>query len=80
MLSSFFSRSPRCGPTPFKYSMGLDNMCDEEGIVYTFLAKITIANLLTILNDKGSYHLPFTIPLPAAMIFPTTQIAFPLRT
>jgi len=26
MLSSFFNKSARSGPTPFKYSMGWDNI------------------------------------------------------
>lgn len=44
MPSSFFSRSARCGPTPFKYSIGLDNMCEEEEMMYLFLTKIAIAS------------------------------------
>lgn len=28
MFSSFFRRSARRGPTPFRYSTGLDNMAD----------------------------------------------------
>ena len=40
MASSFFNRSPRWGPTPFKYSIGLDNMCDENEIISAFPTKI----------------------------------------
>ena len=36
MLASFFSRSAFNGPTPFKYSMGVANMCDEEEIMNQF--------------------------------------------
>jgi hypothetical protein len=30
--SSFFKRSPRCGPTPLRYSIGLDNIVGETEI------------------------------------------------
>jgi len=30
MFSSFFSRSPLWGPTPFRYSIGFDNMLEDE--------------------------------------------------
>jgi hypothetical protein len=40
MPSSFLNKSARCGPTPFKYSIGLDNMFAEEEIVYNFQTKI----------------------------------------
>jgi hypothetical protein len=39
MLSSFFSHSALCGPTPFKYSIGLDNMLGEEEIDQCFKQK-----------------------------------------
>ncbi len=32
MESSFFNNSPRWGPTPFRYSMGLDNIEDTDEI------------------------------------------------
>jgi hypothetical protein len=32
MPSSFLNNSAFCGPTPFKYSIGLANMLCEDGI------------------------------------------------
>jgi len=32
IFNSFFNNSARCGPTPFKYSMGLASMVDREEI------------------------------------------------
>jgi len=40
MLSSFFNSSALCGPTPFRYSIGLDNMVGVEEIILCFDAKI----------------------------------------
>ena len=39
MLSSFFKRSARNGPTPFRYSMGVANMFDEAEMIVAFLQK-----------------------------------------
>lgn len=33
MFNSFLKRSAFCGPTPFKYSIGLANICDEKEII-----------------------------------------------
>jgi hypothetical protein len=38
--SSFLRRSPFCGPTPLRYSMGLDNMFDIDLISNRFETKI----------------------------------------
>jgi len=37
--SSFLSNSAFKGPTPFKYSMGLDNMLFADEIMYFFLQR-----------------------------------------
>jgi hypothetical protein len=41
MSNSFFKRSARCGPTPFRYSTGFDNMfgADEIKIFETKIAE-----------------------------------------
>ena len=39
MFNSFFSRSARCGPTPFKYSIGLDNMSTVCASFFIFYLK-----------------------------------------
>ncbi|HMG81774.1 MAG TPA: hypothetical protein VK559_01945 [Ferruginibacter sp.] len=41
MLSSFFISSAFKGPTPFKYSIGLDNMLAVDEIGYCFYKYIS---------------------------------------
>ncbi|HQU57043.1 MAG TPA: hypothetical protein PLG88_06415, partial [Chitinophagaceae bacterium] len=35
-FNSFFNTSARCGPIPFRYSIGVFNMLDEKEIVFDF--------------------------------------------
>jgi hypothetical protein len=47
MPSSFFKSSARWGPTPFKYSMGLDNMSgNEEMLFVSYKCKCNMKDLI----------------------------------
>jgi hypothetical protein len=48
MLSSFLISSAFSGPTPFKYSIGLDNMLLEDEIVKYFYKYISF--------EEGLFH------------------------
>ena len=48
MDNSFFSRSARSGPTPFKYSIGLDSIVElvTMGIIYEAFIKIASCKIV----------------------------------
>jgi len=61
MFNSFFKRSAFCGPTPFRYSMGLDNICDDDEIIDSlgqiYVCEIygtALANILPYIRNTAS--------------------------
>jgi hypothetical protein len=51
MSSSFFSISARTGPTPFRYSMGVDNMLEVLDISNQLKLKLCKFNHFTTKRD-----------------------------
>ena len=61
MPSSFLKRSAFCGPTPLRYSIGLDNICDDDEIINSlgqiYVCEIygtALANILPYIRNPAS--------------------------
>jgi len=70
MFNSFFNKSARCGPTPFKYSIGLASMEDSVEIKISLFAKIAETTFVT--GDELICELIFQVQrahLPAKTAF-----------